>query len=120
LALVEAGVNVQRDVHLACLTADAEYSRRVGRDGRPRVAVRRSGTLIRHDGPEHVFCFAPTRSGKGVGLVVPTLFAWPHSVLVYDIKRSTGRLPSAGAGSFLGCGGLSRRLRTRFGRSAYP
>ena len=27
---------------------------------------------VRHDGPEHVLCFAPTRSGKGVGLVVPT------------------------------------------------
>jgi type IV secretory pathway TraG/TraD family ATPase VirD4 len=26
---------------------------------------------LRHDGPEHVLCFAPTRSGKGVGLVVP-------------------------------------------------
>ena len=28
---------------------------------------------LRHDGPEHVMAFAPTRSGKGVGLVVPTL-----------------------------------------------
>ncbi|PKQ03625.1 MAG: conjugal transfer protein TraG, partial [Alphaproteobacteria bacterium HGW-Alphaproteobacteria-10] len=27
---------------------------------------------LRHDGPEHVMCFAPTRSGKGVGLVIPT------------------------------------------------
>ena len=25
---------------------------------------------LRHDGPEHVMCFAPTRSGKGVGLVL--------------------------------------------------
>ena len=32
---------------------------------------------IRHDSPEHVLCFAPTRSGKGVGLVVPTLLTWP-------------------------------------------
>ena len=28
---------------------------------------------LRHEGPEHVLTFAPTRSGKGVGLVVPTL-----------------------------------------------
>ena len=41
---------------------------------------------IRHDGPEHVLCFAPTRSGKGVGLVVPTLLTWPASVIVHDIK----------------------------------
>ncbi|HLP67702.1 MAG TPA: conjugal transfer protein TraG [Rhizobium sp.] len=39
-----------------------------------------------HDGPEHVLCFAPTRSGKGVGLVVPTLLTWPGSCIVHDIK----------------------------------
>ena len=41
---------------------------------------------LRHAGPEHVLCFAPTRSGKGVGLVVPTLLSWPSSVVVHDIK----------------------------------
>src|SRR3569623_516437 len=30
------------------------------------------GRYLRHDGPAHVKAFAPTRSGKGVGLVVPT------------------------------------------------
>jgi type IV secretion system protein VirD4 len=41
---------------------------------------------LRHDGPEHVLCFAPTRSGKGVGLVVPTLLTWLGSAIVHDIK----------------------------------
>lgn len=41
---------------------------------------------LRHSGPEHVLAFAPTRSGKGVGLVIPTLLTWPHSVLVHDPK----------------------------------
>ena len=41
---------------------------------------------LRHDGPEHVLCFAPTRSGKGVGLVVPSLLTWPGSCIVHDIK----------------------------------
>ena len=41
---------------------------------------------LRHEGPEHVLCFAPTRSGKGVGLVVPTLLTWAGSVIVQDIK----------------------------------
>jgi type IV secretory pathway TraG/TraD family ATPase VirD4 len=36
---------------------------------------------LRHDAPEHVLCFAPTRSGKGVGLVVPTLLTWPGSAI---------------------------------------
>ena len=44
------------------------------------------GRYLRHDGPEHVLCFAPTRSGKGVGLVVPTLLTWPGSAIVHDIK----------------------------------
>lgn len=44
------------------------------------------GSYLRHNGPEHVLCFAPTRSGKGVGLVVPTLLTWPGSAIVHDIK----------------------------------
>src|SRR5579884_3825817 len=41
---------------------------------------------LRHNGPEHVLAFAPTRSGKGVGLVIPTLLAWSESAIIYDIK----------------------------------
>lgn len=57
---------------------------------------------LRHDGPEHVLCFAPTRSGKGVGLVVPTLLTWPGSAIVHDIKGENWTLTSG--------------FRTRFGR----
>jgi type IV secretion system protein VirD4 len=48
----------------------------------------KDGTLhyLRHNGPEHVLTYAPTRSGKGVGLVVPTLLSWPHSTVVTDLK----------------------------------
>ena len=49
---------------------------------------------LRHDGPEHVLCFAPTRSGKGVGLVVPTLLTWPGSSIVHDIKGENWELTS--------------------------
>lgn len=47
---------------------------------------------LRHDGPEHVLCFAPTRSGKGVGLVIPTLMTWPGSAIVHDIKGENWQL----------------------------
>ena len=50
------------------------------------VLGRYDRNYLRHDGPEHVLCFAPTRSGKGVGLVVPTLLTWPGSCIVHDIK----------------------------------
>ena len=51
-------------------------------------------TYLRHDGPEHVLCFAPTRSGKGVGLVVPSLLTWPGSAIVHDIKGENWQLTS--------------------------
>jgi len=41
---------------------------------------------LRHDGPEHIGAIAPTRSGKGVGLVLPTLLSYPHSCVVNDMK----------------------------------
>lgn len=41
---------------------------------------------LMHNSKEHVFCFAPTRAGKGVGLILPTLLSWTESVFVLDIK----------------------------------
>ena len=41
---------------------------------------------LKHNGPEHVLCYAPTRSGKGVGLIVPTLLSWPESAVITDLK----------------------------------
>jgi len=41
---------------------------------------------LRHNGPEHVLCYAPTRSGKGVGLVIPTLLSWKQSCVITDLK----------------------------------
>jgi len=41
---------------------------------------------LRHNGPEHVLCYAPTRSGKGVGLVVSTLLSWGDSAVITDLK----------------------------------
>ncbi|QYA11914.1 conjugal transfer protein TraG [Rhizobium sp. AB2/73] len=56
----------------------------LGEDG--VVLGKYARAYLRHDGPEHVLCFAPTRSGKGVGLVVPSLLTWPGSAIVHDIK----------------------------------
>ena len=49
---------------------------------------------LRHKGPEHMMVFAPTRSGKGVGIVIPTLVSWDESVLVLDIKGENWALTS--------------------------
>ena len=57
---------------------------------------------LRHNGPEHILAFAPTRTGKGVGLVIPSLLAWSESAVIYDIKgenwaKTAGFRSTAGA-----------------------
>ncbi len=49
---------------------------------------------LRHNGAEHVLCYAPTRSGKGVGLVIPTLLSWEHSAVITDLKGELWALTS--------------------------
>jgi len=63
----------------------------------------RDGAYLRHEGPEHVMAFAPTRSGKGVGLVVPTLLSWPGSAVVHDIKGENWHLTSGWRARFSHC-----------------
>ena len=69
--------------------ADLEDAGLLGRDAGVYVGAWSDGDTthyLRHDGPQHVLAFAPARSGKGVGLVLPTLLSWPASVVVHDIK----------------------------------
>jgi type IV secretion system protein VirD4 len=55
---------------------------------------------LRHDGPEHVMAFAPTRSGKGVGLVIPTLLSWTGSAVIHDIKGENWQLTAGWRAKF--------------------
>ena len=58
---------------------------------------------LRHEGPEHVLTFAPTRSGKGVGLVVPTLLSWPASAVIHDIKGENWSITAGWRSRFSHC-----------------
>jgi type IV secretion system protein VirD4 len=71
-------------------TEEVKAAGLLGPDG--VVLGRHHHDYLRHDGPEHVLCFAPTRSGKGVGLVVPSLLTWPGSAIVHDIKGENWQL----------------------------
>ncbi|MFG1230427.1 conjugal transfer protein TraG [Xanthobacter wiegelii] len=71
-------------------TEEVKSAGLLGSDG--VVLGRYERDYVRHDGPEHVLCFAPTRSGKGVGLVVPSLLTWPGSAIVHDIKGENWQL----------------------------
>jgi type IV secretion system protein VirD4 len=60
------------------------------------VQVGKKIKIMRHGSREHVLCYAPTRSGKGISLVLPTLLdGWKQSTFVLDIKSENFSL-SAG------------------------
>src|SRR3546814_19423221 len=64
----------------------------LGSDG--VILGRMGGAYLRHDGAEHILCFAHTRSGKGVGLVVPTLLTWQGRCIVHDIQGENWQRPA--------------------------
>lgn len=43
--------------------------------------------IMLHNGPEHIFLAAPTRSGKGVGIIIPTAITWHNSAFFFDPKQ---------------------------------
>ena len=54
---------------------------------RPAILIGRyRGRFLSLPGQLSVMLSAPTRSGKGVGVVIPNLLSWPDSVVVLDIK----------------------------------
>lgn len=77
--------------------ADLEAAKLIGRDAGVYVGAWPEGDTLhylRHSGPQHVLAFAPSRSGKGVGLVLPTLLSWPASCVVNDVKGENWALTS--------------------------
>ena len=53
---------------------------------------KKGGKYLINDEPLHTLVAAPTRSGKGVGIVIPNLLAWNGSVVVLDIKKENYQL----------------------------
>ncbi|WPH18136.1 conjugal transfer protein TraG [Variovorax paradoxus] len=87
--------------------ADADEIQQAGLIGATGVFLGKlSGKVLaylRHDGPEHVMVFAPTRSGKGVGLVIPTLLSWTGSAVIHDIKGENWNLTAGWRTRFSHC-----------------
>ncbi|MGB3456524.1 MAG: conjugal transfer protein TraG [Litorimonas sp.] len=84
--------------------ADISDMKRAGLFRHDGVFIGRTKSdYLRHDGPEHIMTFAPTRSGKGVGLVIPTLLSWPHSAVIHDIKGENWQLTSGWRSIFSHC-----------------
>jgi type IV secretion system protein VirD4 len=58
------------------------------------VIGKHGGRILRLGGQQFAILAAPTRSGKGVGVVVPNLLEYLESVVVLDIKQENFELTS--------------------------
>lgn len=65
---------------------DAETEAIINKKGNFGLKMIKPSKLICHAGTSHTLVIAPTRSGKGVGTVVPTLCSYTESVIVFDPK----------------------------------
>ena len=61
------------------------------------------GTTLAYDGPEHHLISGASRSGKGVGHVIPTLLCWSRSALIYDVKGELWEATAGYRGTFGHC-----------------
>jgi type IV secretion system protein VirD4 len=70
--------------------------KRAGLYGRHGVVVGRlRGRILLDDGERHVLLTGPTRSGKGTGIVIPTLLTWGESALILDPKDGENAVVTA-------------------------
>ncbi|KQT65873.1 conjugal transfer protein TraG [Aureimonas sp. Leaf460] len=65
----------------------------IGREGR-------TGKLLRYDGPAHLLTMAPTRTGKGVGTIIPNLLTANRSVICVDPKGENARIAGRARATF--------------------
>ncbi|NCT81652.1 MAG: type IV secretory system conjugative DNA transfer family protein [Comamonadaceae bacterium] len=81
----------RRSLHGAARFATAAEIDRAGltrtADGPGILVGRHHGRFLSLTGQLSVMLSAPTRSGKGVGVVIPNMLNWPDSVVALDIKR---------------------------------
>lgn len=78
----------RRPLHGAARWANGAEIARAGLRAASGIVIGQArGRPLVFDGPEHVLLHAPTRTGKGVGVVIPNLLTWPGSVVVLDVKQ---------------------------------
>ena len=87
----------ERPLHGAARFAGRREIREADLEGPPGdriLAGRVGGTLLGLPGPRFALVAAPTRSGKGVGIVIPNCLSWEGSLVVLDIKLENFEITS--------------------------
>lgn len=59
----------------------------IGRDAK-------TGKILRYAGPSHLLTMAPTRTGKGVGTIIPNLLTADRSIVCIDPKGENAKIAS--------------------------
>ena len=84
---IAAATQKRRELHGSARFASAIEVRDAGLLGGQGIIVGKyRDKFLTLPGKQSVMLSAPTRSGKGVGVVVPNLLAWRDSAVVVDIK----------------------------------
>jgi type IV secretion system protein VirD4 len=84
---IAAATQKRRELHGSARFASASEVHDAGLLGGQGIIVGKyRGRYLMLPGKQSVMLSAPTRSGKGVGVVVPNLLAWQDSAVVVDIK----------------------------------
>ena len=84
----------------ARFATDAEARSLAGDAGLLIGRDRKTGKLLRYPGPAHLLTIAPTRSGKGVGTIIPNLLDYPFAVVCIDPKGENARIAARQRGRF--------------------
>ncbi|GAA6140866.1 type IV secretory system conjugative DNA transfer family protein [Hydrogenophaga sp. 5NK40-0174] len=92
-ALINRKQNIYGDARFATL-ADLKKKKMLDPDDTALVVGRKNGKYIYFNGQQFALLAAPTRSGKGVGIVIPNLLSYQGSVVVLDIKQENFDLTS--------------------------
>lgn len=57
--------------------------------------LKRKGDLIMQQANAHTLIVGSTRSGKGVGCIIPTAFKWPESMIILDPKEENWQVTAS-------------------------
>lgn len=86
--LEEAGLLGGQGVVLG-QTFDAVYKRKSNRGdltSPKKYKLKKEGKIIAQEQTQHTLIVGATRSGKGINCIIPTMFAWPGSLILLDPK----------------------------------
>ena len=94
LLLIKKKPGLHGDAHFATLREIKKASLWKNKQSPAILIGKYRGEYLQFPGAQHVLLSAPTRSGKGVSIIIPNLLQWSDSCVVLDIKMENWELTS--------------------------